>query len=204
LYEGNLDVLHPPCCHCHVTYQCQLPRFTAIHKSPPMASWDSKVSIICTLHNLGGNSRSSRDFSLLFFEYYVFELGMKQLLVSRFTAVWKSHGFKTSCFVQLKSLEANDTAEARHTKFTNGRARSYLKNKVDVVPLVWVVFFYVSSRTETAVIPQVVCSVESNTTPPPPLGGASSQTDSHLCVGWMEEVNPWNFFPPSKKMKSAV
>jgi len=35
-----------------VTGQQQLRDFTAIHKSSPMASWDSKVSIECTLQNL--------------------------------------------------------------------------------------------------------------------------------------------------------
>jgi len=43
-YECNLDVLHSPC-H-HVTYQGQLCRFTAIHKSFPVALWDSKASIV--------------------------------------------------------------------------------------------------------------------------------------------------------------
>jgi len=36
----------------HVTYKNQLHRFIAIHKSSPVASWDSKVSIVCTLQKV--------------------------------------------------------------------------------------------------------------------------------------------------------
>jgi len=50
-----------------MTYQHPLCHFTAIHKSSPGASWDSKVSIECTLQNLNGSSRSSGDFSLTVF-----------------------------------------------------------------------------------------------------------------------------------------
>lgn len=46
---------------------CDLParlhRITAIHKSSPVALWDNAVSVICTLHNHTGSSRSS-DYSL--------------------------------------------------------------------------------------------------------------------------------------------
>jgi len=50
----NPNVLYSPCCHTvyHVTYHCQYRCFTAIHKSFFVASWDSKVSIVCTLQNL--------------------------------------------------------------------------------------------------------------------------------------------------------
>lgn len=36
--------------------------FTIIHKSFPVSSWNSKVSIVCTLQNLTRNSGSSRYF----------------------------------------------------------------------------------------------------------------------------------------------
>jgi len=55
-YEYNPGILRSPCCHYHVTYQCQfLCHFSVIHKSYPVASWDSKVSIVCT-QNLTGSS----------------------------------------------------------------------------------------------------------------------------------------------------
>jgi len=60
---------------------------TSIHKSSPVASWNRKVSIECTLQNLAGSSRSSGVFSptvfrtlrirtyysfgVLFFAYYI-------------------------------------------------------------------------------------------------------------------------------------
>jgi len=66
----NLDILHLPCCHYHATCQHQLCRFTIIHKSCPMASWDSKVSIIWKLQNLAGRSRSSGYFLSSLFSFY--------------------------------------------------------------------------------------------------------------------------------------
>jgi len=38
----------------HDQPKTQLRHFTAIHKSSPVSSWDSKVSIECALQNLGG------------------------------------------------------------------------------------------------------------------------------------------------------
>jgi len=52
----------------HVIYWCQLPCFTAIHKLSPVASWDSKVSIICTLQNLAEEIAHPGTFCLLFYE----------------------------------------------------------------------------------------------------------------------------------------
>jgi len=69
---GSMNVLHPPCCHYHMTYQRQLCRFTSIHKSSPMASWDSKMSIECALQNLTGSSRSFGDFSPIFFHLFLY------------------------------------------------------------------------------------------------------------------------------------
>ena len=45
----------------HVTYGVQLRRFTSIHKSCPVASWDSKVSMECALQNLDRSSRCKAD-----------------------------------------------------------------------------------------------------------------------------------------------
>ncbi len=57
-----------PYCYCHATYQHQLHRSTAIHKSSPMASpWDSKMAIRFTIQNLARSSRSSRYISHSFF-----------------------------------------------------------------------------------------------------------------------------------------
>lgn len=53
-------MLHSPC-H-HVTYQCQLRCITAIHKSSPVPSLDSKVTIVCTPKNLAWSSRYSEHF----------------------------------------------------------------------------------------------------------------------------------------------
>jgi len=53
-----VQILHSPCCHYHVTFQHQLRHFTAIHKSSPVTSLDSKVSFICTLQNLAESSKS--------------------------------------------------------------------------------------------------------------------------------------------------
>jgi len=36
--------------HYHVTYQRLLRRFTVIYKSCPVASWDTTVSVIYSLH----------------------------------------------------------------------------------------------------------------------------------------------------------
>jgi len=40
---------------------CQSCCFTVIHKSSPVASWESKVSSGCTLQKLDGSSRSSYE-----------------------------------------------------------------------------------------------------------------------------------------------
>ncbi len=46
---------------------------TAVQKSSPVASWDSKVSKKCTLQNLSGRTIGHiGTFRLLFFEYYEF------------------------------------------------------------------------------------------------------------------------------------
>ncbi len=45
-YECNQDVPQSPWLYCHVTYQHQLYHFTAVHKSTPMASWDSLNAVI--------------------------------------------------------------------------------------------------------------------------------------------------------------
>jgi len=37
---------------CDLQYQIQLCRFTVIYKSSPVASWDSKLSIVCTFYQL--------------------------------------------------------------------------------------------------------------------------------------------------------
>jgi len=53
--QSGYTTVHSPCSHYHVTYQRQLHHFTVIHKSSPVASWDSTVSIIlCTHQNLPG------------------------------------------------------------------------------------------------------------------------------------------------------
>ena len=56
--------------------QHQVLCFTVIHKSSPVALWDSKVSIVCTLQNLVGSSRSSGYFlpTLLWVLYYSYIL----------------------------------------------------------------------------------------------------------------------------------
>lgn len=58
------DVLCPPCCHFHMIYQHPSCRFTAIHNSSSVASWDCKEFIRYTL------SRSSKYFCPLFYENY--------------------------------------------------------------------------------------------------------------------------------------
>ncbi len=55
-YSVNVYSIKVICCHCHVTYQHQLRRFSAIHRSSPMASWNGKMSIVCTLQNHTGSS----------------------------------------------------------------------------------------------------------------------------------------------------
>jgi len=58
-----------------VTVSDQLHRLTVIHKSSPVASWDRKVSIRCTLQNQDGSSKSScYFFCLLLLKYYEFGL----------------------------------------------------------------------------------------------------------------------------------
>ncbi len=50
-----MNIIWTYCIHhvvnCLMTYQHQLKGVTAIHKSSPVASWESKVSIICTFQN---------------------------------------------------------------------------------------------------------------------------------------------------------
>ncbi len=45
---------------------------TAVHKSSPVASWDSKVSKKCTLQNLSGRTIGHIGTFCLLFEYYEF------------------------------------------------------------------------------------------------------------------------------------
>lgn len=58
-------------CHHHVNYQHQLCHLSAIDKSSPIVSWDSKGSFGCTLKNLTGSRRSSGDYPL-FYQYWTF------------------------------------------------------------------------------------------------------------------------------------
>ncbi len=61
----------------------QLCRYTDIHSSSPMFSWDIKVSIRCTLRNLSRSSSSPEGFShILFREFW--EFGHTTLFIYRF------------------------------------------------------------------------------------------------------------------------
>ncbi len=97
-------------------------------------------------------------------------VGIGRWPVSSYTAVWKSHGFKT-------------TRIFRYTVFCGMHS-----------------FFYVSSKTESAGLPQL-CAVKSERVTRPLLlrllRGAVSE--SHLCVWWWpKEMNAWNVFPRRK------
>ncbi len=64
-------------------------------------------------------------------------------------------------------------------------------------------FFYVSSKTESAGLPQLCAekSVTSHTTPPPPVG-AGGQWESPVCR-MAEGGESLELFPPSKETKSV-
>ncbi len=47
-------------------YYVDMVRIWPLHKSSPMASWDSKASVGCTLQNLTGKSGPFWDFFILF------------------------------------------------------------------------------------------------------------------------------------------
>lgn len=75
----NLDL---PCCYCNVICYHQLHRFTAIHRSSPMASWDNE----CALQNL---RRSS--IRVLFFVFFLIW-------------IWTSYSFHTPIFTHSSSI----------------------------------------------------------------------------------------------------
>jgi len=64
-----LDVLQSPFCH-HATHQRQLHPFTAIHKSSPVTSWDSKVSICTLLNPLFVHSAVNSDIGYLLCNFF--------------------------------------------------------------------------------------------------------------------------------------
>jgi len=99
-------------------------------------------------------------------------LGMGRKRVSRYTAVWKIHGFNTT------------------------------KKNCYTVPAVCTVF-YVSSKTESAGLPQLCAVKSARVTQPLPLrleqGCKQSVSESQLCVWWWpKEMNPCNLLPRRK------